>query len=203
MASEVKRYPTPVFQASFPEVFTPKSFEGGGEPKYSLSAIWDPSKFTEADKKKWAAIEAAMDEASLARFKKRVKDLPANFKRGIRDGAERADMEGYGEGKVFANLTTKLKPGIVHVDKGEDGKPLPIGPEHGNADLIYPGCYMRATVTVYSYDNKGKGVALGLMNLQYVGKGPRLDSRTDAAEDFDDDVDASWLEQDDDEDPPF
>lgn len=186
--AEVKRYVTPVFRLSFPALFEASSYDGG-PAKYGLSAVWNPSKFTDADKKRWKALMGALDEESKNRFKKAWKDLPANIKRGIRDGAEKADLEGYGEGTRFANITTKMRPGVIDASKNK------IAPEEGNADDIYPGCYCRATVTVYSYDNKGKGVALGLMNVQKVADGERLDSRTDAADDFDDDIDGEWLEQ--------
>lgn len=186
--AEIKRYVTPVFRLSFPALFEAESYDGG-PPKYGLSAVWTPSKFSVADKARWQAILKALDEESLSRFKKKWKDLPANFKRGIRDGAEKADMEGYGEGTRFASVTTKMRPGVIDAEKNK------IAPEEGNVEDVYPGCYCRATVTVYSYDNKGKGVALGLMNLQKVADGERLDSRTDAAEDFEDDIDEAWLEQ--------
>lgn len=199
--AEVKRYKTPPFRASFPSVFEPSSMDGG-PLKYGLSAVWTPAKFTEGDKKLWAEILKAVDEATLAKFKKKAKDLPDNYKKGIRKGEEKGDMEGYGAGTLFANLTTKIQPGVVDAGKN------PIGKEHGNTDEIYPGVWCRATITVYTYDNKGKGYALGLMNVQKIGDGPRLDSRTNAADDFDDEVDSSWLEQDEggageDEEMPF
>lgn len=180
--AEIKRYQTPVFRLSFPQLFEPKAF-GEGEPKYGCSAVWTPGDFTDKEKKLWSAIRKAMDEECKSRFKgKGIKDMPANFKDGVRDGAEKADLEGYGDGTKFASLTTKMRPGVI--DRAKDK----IGPEEGNDEEIYPGCYCRATVTVYSYDNKSKGVSLGLMNIQKVRDGERLDSRTDAAEDFDDDL---------------
>ena len=185
--AEIKRYVTPVFRISFPAVFEAESYDGG-PPKFGLSAVWTLSKFTDMDKKRWKELMGALDAECKSRFKKAWKDLPANFKTGVRDGAEKADMEGYGEGTRFASITTKMRPGVIDASKNK------ISPEEGNAEDIYPGCYCRATVTVYSYDNKGKGVALGLMNLQKVADGERLDSRTDAAEDFDDDIDGAWLE---------
>ena len=185
--AEVKRYLTPAFRLSFPALFQAESYDGG-PPRYGLSAVWTPGKFNEKDKKLWAALRAALDAESKSRFKKAWKDLPANVKRGLRDGAERADMEGYGAGTVFASLTTKMRPGVVDQSRNK------IAPEEGNDDEIYPGCYCRATVTVYSYDNKGKGVALGLMNVQKVADGDRLDSRTDAAGDFEE-VDDGWMDE--------
>lgn len=181
--ADIKRYMTPPFRLSFPTLFEPESMDDKGPKKYGLSAVWTPADFTEADKKKWRTIMVAINEASKDRFKKAWKDLPDNIKKGIRDGSERADMEGYGNGTKFANITSKMKPGVINLDNER------LGPED-----IYPGCYCRATVTVYTYDNKGKGVALGLMNVQKIKDGERLDSRTDAEDDFDDEVDAAWLE---------
>jgi hypothetical protein len=43
---------TPVFRVSFPKLFEPESYNGGAA-KYSVAAIWDPSKFTAAEKKQW------------------------------------------------------------------------------------------------------------------------------------------------------
>ncbi|RUQ67371.1 DUF2815 family protein [Brucella abortus] len=202
--AEIKRYVTPVFRLSFPSLFEASSYDGG-EPKYGCSAIWTPGKFTEKDKARWKEIMGALDAEAKARFKKAWKDLPSNIKRGVRDGAEKS-LEGYGEGTRFASLTTKMRPGVVDAERrtiAKDDKERekleaddkPVADAVGS-EAIYPGCYCRATVTVYSYDNKGKGVALGLMNIQKVADGERLDSRTDASEDFEDDIDEAWLDQD-------
>ncbi|MEE9592026.1 MAG: ssDNA-binding protein [Thermoplasmata archaeon] len=190
--AEIKRYLTPVFRLSFPALFESQSYDGGPE-KYGLSAVWTPSKFTDKDKRLFREILSAMSAESESRFKKPLKELPPNYKRGIRDGGEKADLEGYGEGTRFANISSKMRPGVVDADRAE------ISPEEGNAEEIYPGCYCRATVTVYSYDNKGKGVALGLMNVQKITDGGRLDSRTDASEDFEEEVDGAWLDEDEDQ----
>ncbi len=187
--AETKKLVTPVFRISFPNVFEPDSYDGG-PAKYGCSAIWNPSKFSEMDKKRWKAIKAAMNDEAKSRFKKSIKELPSNYKIGLRNGNEK-ELEGYGEGTMFANLSTKMRPGVIDLKKNK------ISPEEGNQEEIYPGCYCRATVNIYSYDNKGKGIAIGLMNLQKIADGPRLDSRTNADQDFEDeDIDANWLEQD-------
>lgn len=175
----VTKLQTPIFRVSFPSVFEASSYQGGA-PKYSVSAVWDPERFTANEKKLWQSILDLCDEVSMERFKKKMSALPGNFKKAIRDGEEKADLGGYGPGKLFANISSKMKPGLIDRDRA------PIT----NPDDFYPGCYARATITAYAYDNVGKGVALGLQNLQKVADGERLDSRTDAAEDFgDDDLD--------------
>jgi len=214
--AELQRYLTPVFRGAFTKtVFEPEYFDDDktGDPKYGITAIWDESKFSPADKKRWAAIKAALDDESMARFKKKWEKLPANYKTGIRDSEEKADKEGFDPGTVFASLTTKMRPGVVDRDKmniakndvekeawEEKGKD--VSDETGQ-DAVYSGAYYRATVVTYSYDNKGKGVALGLMNLQKVRDGERIDGRTDASADFDDELDDAWLEEDEDEVDPL
>lgn len=174
MAGKFVKLVTPVFRASFPTLFVPKAMQEGQPLKYSVSAVWTPSEFNEADKARWDAIVKHCDEVCLEKFKKKIDQLPGNYKRPIRDGAEKAELEGYGEGKVFANLSSKMKPGVVFPD-GSDCNP----------DDIYPGCYLRATVNAYAYDmGGGRGVALGLQNIRFIRDGERLDSRTDADEDF-------------------
>ena len=211
--AELVRYTTPRFRVSFPELFKAQSYDGG-EPKFGCSAVWDPRKFSDKEKILWKKLRKAMNEECKSRFKKAIADMPGNFKDGIRDGSEKADMEGYGEGTKFASITTKMRPGLIDLRKRnillpEDEKLIekyerddtPYVIDEG--DIIYPGMYARATVVVYSYDNKSKGVSLGLMNLQKTGDGERLDSRTDAADDFDDefleDDDENLLNDDDDD----
>ncbi len=187
--AEVKRYVTPVFRVSFPHLFEARQMTKTDKPKFGLTAVWRPGDFSAADKKRWKVILGALDAESRARFKTRFKDLPANYRKGLRDGAEKAELEGFGKGMVFASLTSQMRPGIVDLNRNA------ISPEEGNSDRIYPGSYCRATVNTYSYDNRGKGVALGLMNVQLVKDGERLDGRTDAAEDFEDDLDDRWLDE--------
>jgi hypothetical protein len=183
---------TPVFRLSFPHLFKAHAADEDSKAKFGCSAIWAPAKFTESDKRLWKAMLTELDKEARRVFNKPWKELPDNIRRGIRDGAGKEGMEGYGEGTRFASLTSNNRPGVCDKDKND------ISPEDGNAEEIYPGCYCRATVNVYSYNNKGKGVALGLRNIQKVKDGPRLDNRASAQEDFDDEIDSDWLDQDDD-----
>ena len=102
--------------------------------------------------------------------------LPKNFKLGLRDGAEKPELNGFTDDCFFANLTSKYKPDIVDIH-GE-----PVEEEEGR---VYAGCIMRASVTPYAYNNIGKGYALGLNNIQLLKwDTPRIDGRTSASEDF-------------------
>ena len=173
---------TPPFRVSFPAVFEPSSYQGG-DPKYSLVGLFYLDKFTEADKKAWASMNAIADAAAKDKFKKIVKDLPANFKRPIREGKEKDHLEGYNVPNcMFATFSSKQRPGLVDRNK------QPILSEED----FYPGCWARATITSYPYDNVGKGVAFGLHNLQKLGDDENFTGRVAAEEDFDDDAESVW-----------
>lgn len=191
---KVRKLITPPFRLSFPNLFVAKknSDDPEAKPKFGCSAIWTPAKFTDRDKKLWQAILAELDRVSKETFKKSWKELPPDvYKKGLRDGAAKDGLEGYGAGTRFANLTSNQRPGVIDADKSV------ISMEEGNTDLIYPGAYCRATVNVYAFTKKGKGVAIGLRNIQKIKDGERLDSRVAAEDDFDEDVDSSWLDSDD------
>lgn len=172
-----KVFSTPVFRVSFPNVFTPGSFDNG-PPKYGVTMLFTPANFTDAEKKLWKAILDGLDEASMAKFKKRWKDLGDNFKKGLRKGEEKEGLDGYGPGVVFANATSKMKPGLIDRDK------QPILDQ----EKFYPGCYARATITIFAFENKGKGVSFGLNNIQKVRDGESFSGRVDAQDDFADDL---------------
>lgn len=199
--SEVKRFTTPPFVLSYPHIWEAQASDlPGAKPKFSCQAIWTPAKFTDKDKKLWAAINAEIVRVVKEKFKvqgatraevhKNLRDKFEGAKLGIRDGKARADQKGYGEGTLFASLTSTSPPGVVDLSNNR------ISPTEGNSDELYPGAMFRATVTVYAYDkNGGKGYALGLGNLQKIKDGDRLDSRVKAEDDFDEEVDAAYLDQ--------
>jgi hypothetical protein len=200
--TERKRFLTPPFVLSFPSLWVAKApEEGEGKPKFGATGIWTPAKFTDSDKKLWAAIRAELDVVALANFGKAWNKLPDNIKRGLRDGAAKEDVAGYGPGTRFANMTTLNRPGVI----GPPPDKMDIGPEHDNEDLIYPGCICRARVSIWAYGGKGskqskyKGVGIGLLNLQKLKDGERLDNRVAAGDDFDEDVDSEWLDAPDDD----
>ena len=154
---------TPTFRGSFTrDLFKPQKNDAG-QDRWSVTAIWTPSKFTKREKALWKALIAELDTQCLATFKKKWSDLPANIKKGIRDGEEKDGYPGFGAGTVFATLSTTQAPKISNIDGDMISQTL------GNADDIYPGVYLRAVVETYTYTTVGKGVALGLRKVQKVG----------------------------------
>lgn len=197
-APKVLKLYTPPFRLSFPSLYRPNAGLNptpDKKPKFGCTAIWTPADFTERDKVLWRKILKELDSRAQEAFGRPWKNLPED-KRGIRNGAIKSHLAGYGDGTRFANMTSLERPGVIDLE-GND-----ISPEEGNAHLIYPGCICRATINIFTYGTKkgevSKGTALGLRNLQRIKDGPRLDNRVAAQDDFEDEVDPEWLDDDED-----
>ena len=200
------RFTTPPFVLSYPNLWKARKnkFNPNADPRYSCSAIWTPAEFTEKDKLLWSNIRKEVARQLKELFKVDGKNLAevqaamlkeypkASF--GFRSGTEAKVKEkpGYGEGKVWASLSTVAPPGVVDLSKKT------IHPNEGNADEIYAGCVCRATIQVvaYKHESGGVGYALYLGNVQKIKDGKRIDNRVAAEDDFSEEVDAAWIDQD-------
>ena len=178
---------TPPFRISFPSLFVATGYQDSA-PKFSVTALWSVEDIKGRYKESWDAVVKALDKAARETFDTPLAKLPANIRRGIRNGNEKPHLNGYGEGILFASLSSPRKPQVVDLRK----ETIP----DGDVMRIYPGAWARASVQAYGYDNIGKGVALGLNNLQWLGHGERLDSVTDAKQDFEADPADVWFQQD-------
>mgnify|MGYP006266411359 CR=1 FL=1 len=162
---------TPIFRVSFPYVFEPR--DENGKNKYSITML-----FSEDTEEIGIKAVPAVKE-TLAELKKAVlqcahdkwgEKLPAKWKNPLRDGTEKVRddgtfYDGYGEGVIFCTAKTEYKPGIVD----STNKPIVDTSE------FYAGCYARADVNLFAYDNPadkgGKGVSIGLTNIQKIKNG--------------------------------
>ena len=168
--SESTRVMTPRFRASYAYVWEPRQADEDSEPRYGVSMLFP--KTTDISKLKRAALNAAK--------KKWGNKAEAMLKQGklkmpFRDGdVDRDDDPNY-QNMVFINANAKRKPGIV------DQNVQTIIDE----DEFYSGCWARATVNFFAFDVKGnRGVGVGLNNIQKLSDGDRLDSFTNAEDDF-------------------
>jgi hypothetical protein len=182
--STIRKVTTPRFRASFVYIFTPQQpMEGAADktPKYGTTMLFD----VEAQKtKEYEALKALAVHAAKEKFgDKLVPDGNGWFKLGalplrnpLRDGAEKPELDGYGDGVKFAAATSKMQPGLVD----ENLQRILSDQDFRSGD------YARATVTAYGYDKAGnKGVAFGLQNVQRLGRGEAFSGRTAAENDFD------------------
>ena len=165
---------TPPGRASYPQLVTPKSHSEGGEPQFSIVCMFDE----ETD---LTELEGVIREVATEAFgAKAVNEL----KSGKLYSPIRTDGEskGYPKGSRFFSAKTKNRPGVVGSLAGEDGKPKPLDDV---AKEIYAGCYIRASVAVFSFNRNGKrGVSIALNNVQKLGEGERIDGRMRAEDEF-------------------
>lgn len=160
---------TPEFRVSFPYVFRPSKPMAGSQsdPKYTITALFAKG----AD---IAPLKLAVKEAATEKWGADKTKWPKNLRDPFRDQGEK-DFEGYEEGAVFITATSKQRPGLV------DAKVQDIIEEKD----FYPGCYARATVRAFAYDQAGnRGVAFGLQNVQKLRDGEPLGGRTRPSDDF-------------------
>ena len=167
---ELRTCLTPEFRASFPVLFKPKAFRNN-PPKFSLVMLFD--KKTDLTALKKAAYHAAVEKYGKDKAK-----WPKKFKMPFRDGdVDKADVPGY-ENTIFVTATAPeaYPPGVVNqrleaiISESE----------------FYAGCYARAQLYAYPYDEAGNvGITFGLNNVQKLRDGPKFSGRENADKVFD------------------
>lgn len=160
---------------SYVNVFEPRAMEEGQRPKYSTAILID-KKDKATLKKINDAIDECIEKGKSEKWKGKV---PANLKTPLRDGDDEKPDDPVYEGKMFLNASAYDKPGVVD----ENVEPILDRSE------FYSGCYGRASINFYAYDNISKGVAAGLNNVQKLEDGEPLGGGSSAAEDFGSDDD--------------
>jgi hypothetical protein len=160
---------TPKFRVSYPNVFRARKNDLNGKDEYSVVALF--AKGTDL-----SALKAAAGAAAKEKWGDK---LPKNLRSPFRDQGEKEKdgklPEGHEAGAIFMNFKALQRPGLV------DGNRQAIIDEND----LYAGCYARAQVRAYAYDQKGNcGVAFGLQNLQKMGEGDPLSSRVKAEDAF-------------------
>lgn len=169
---------TPPAILCYPALFEPKIPKGSDpkttKAKYSACLVFPPG----TDLK---GLQRLAQEAANEKFGDK---WPALHKAGRFKFPFRTDAEekGYEKGSVFINAKSDTAPGVVGPMAGVDGKPVAID----DADELYPGCIVRASISFFGYDTNGnKGVGVGLNNLQKMREGKRIDGRRAASDEFD------------------
>lgn len=152
---------------SFPALFEAKAFNDG---KPAFKAVLILNKKTQAAQ--IAKIEATIELVKKEEWKGKAVKLLGTC---LKDGAEKADLDGYGDEVVFVSASNPKR--ILVVDRArtpltaEDGKP-------------YAGCYVNATIRVWAQDNKfGKRINASLRAVQFYKDGEPFGEKPAQAED--------------------
>lgn len=138
---------------SYPHLIEKQKASEDAEPKYSSSFIIDPN--TKAGKRNIRLIEAALDEACMAEFKKpfskmKFKDDRVCYFSGDEVFDANGDPKPGYEGKMIVKASNKRRVDLRNRDKS------PIDPEESP---FYGGCYGEAILRFYGTK---KGGAPGL-----------------------------------------
>lgn len=154
---------TPEFRVSFPYVF-----EKDKQGKYGLGMIFAK------DRVDFSALEEAIEEAVTEKWPKK---RPSGLMLPILDG-DAGNRDEY-QGAFYINgKCGKYKPGIINADRTTLENP----------EDFYAGCWARAVVTIYTYDNIAvgkKGASIGVRSLMKVRDDEPLVGRVTAESDFD------------------
>ncbi len=183
--AEAKNILSPEFRVSFSNVFEARKNELSGKMEFGLVALFALGANLDA-------LKAAARQVIVDKFGPDPQKWPTGLRNPFRDQGEKVRKDGNGvpilgtdgkpvlqdghvAGAVFLNLKSQQKPGIVDENVQDIIDP----------SRFYSGCWARATIRPYYYDQKGnKGVAFGLQNVQKLRDDDPLGGRTTAQQDF-------------------
>ena len=169
---------TPTGILSFPVLFTPRPVVQGGDPRYGINLIIDP---TGQKTPEFAALRRAVAQIIDEKWgtgKSRDKAFVGKLRNPFLSCAD-VDYEGYEDkDAVFIRPWSKNKPGLIDAYRNEITVP-------GD---IWAGQLVRCSVNPFAYEQSGnRGVSFGLNNVQVCRvDGRRLDGRRAAKDEFGD-----------------
>lgn len=165
---------------SYVHVFEPYSRNPKQDAKYSVMLL-----IPKSDKKTYkklmeaqaAAIENGKDRAFNGKPPKNPKSI---IKDGDGEHPETGDPYAENnperEGHWFMTVSAATKPGVVDQQVNEIL----------DSSEIYSGCYARASINAFAYNQEGnRGVSFGLNHIQKLRDGDFLGGRSRAEDDFD------------------
>jgi hypothetical protein len=167
---------TGVVRGSYVKVFTPTINEENGKAEYSMTLL-----IPKEDVATMNAIKAACKAAVDTKWNGKP---PQGLNTPWHDGNGPKPQGGeYGEechGMWVINVKTTQQPTVVDANLQRVME----------ATQFVSGDWCRVALNAYAYDNKRKGVALGLGNIQVVRKGEPLGNKRSAESDFE-----AWAEE--------
>lgn len=144
---------------SFPALWTPEAYQPGDEPKFKATFL------VPKDDPQVALIEAKILAVLKEKYPQKaesiIKTTRNNPNKFCWQDGDTKTYDGY-EGMMALSAKATTRPTVVGPDKAplaaSDGKP-------------YAGCYVNASVDLFTYDNKGVGVSASLRGVQFLRDG--------------------------------
>ena len=164
---------------SFVNLFEAKAFGEGTDAKYSVMLLIPKSDVGTITRMR-KAIDVAAQKGLATKF---AGKMPAVLKTTLKDADKDTDQDGElfadkwpeTAGHYVINVSSRTQPQVV------DAALNPII----NPTEVYSGCYGRASINFFAYNNNGnKGISAGLNNVQKLEDGEPLGSFSTAEQDF-------------------
>lgn len=183
---------TPEFRGSYANLVKPRAIEEGQEPKYSITIVLkkkDPETIALIKK-----LEAAFNVAMIEKLGKAI-PFAACKHYPIKDGNkpnEDGEVSEITKGCWTFAASNKFKPGVI--DKN--------GNKLFSEDDLYSGAWYRASISAWAWKHAtgGKGVSVNLDSLMKIKDDGRYGGGSNPEQDFEDHIDSSGEEDEDDDD---
>lgn len=149
----------PEARLAFPDLFTPRSVDGG-PLMFGATFIVPPNSPA------LAAIAAEEDRVAKEKWGEKASQIVAmiraNNRGAVKPGILKAKFDGF-EGNFFVSANSKTKPTVV------DRQRVPIEPASGK---IYAGCYVLGHIAIWAQDNKfGQRLNAEVTGVQFLRDG--------------------------------
>lgn len=176
---------TPEFRVSYPHVFKPQAPKGQGKPKFSITMLF-PKKGKDiigsSPDGEERGIKECIRAAKTAKFGPKE-----NWPKGLLSPVADGDDPKY-EGKLgYAGCW------VMKATSQEDQPPTIVGPTADDykklitltkPSELYPGCYARAFIFAYYYNNVNEGIGFILDHVQKLRDGKAFGGKRPAEEVF-------------------
>ncbi len=156
--SKIVEVTTAAVRVQFPHFFDPytppkRKNDPTYVPKYEGVLLFDMSNETQM-----ASLKELKGLAADATRRKWGDETPDPLRSPFRDAdKEKKTYDGYA-GHIFVRVATKFEPKIINLAKERITDPT----------QIYAGCWIRARVHAWAYDNESDGINIGLGNVLFV-----------------------------------
>jgi len=161
---------------AFPELWTPKPFKEGDKPKFKATFLLEP------DDPQVDAIEEAIFKVAEEAWEGKAKAILGSIRGNVnkfcfQNGDIKSHLDGFA-GHWYIGTSSKAKP--LTLDRNKKNVTEADG-------IIYGGCFVNASISIFAYDNSGKGIAAGLGGVQYESEGDAFSGGAPASpDDFED-----------------
>jgi hypothetical protein len=147
---------------AFPNLFTPTTVGGEGEPRYSAMLILPPDhpQLKELETKMKAVAKDKWKDKAAATYTA----LEKTDKLALHDGDTKAQYDGVA-GNMFISAAAQqsARPTVIGKDRS------PLTEKDG---VVYAGCYVNVSIDLWPQDNKyGKRINAQLRGVQFVRDG--------------------------------